>query len=396
MSLYTKSDVLEKLSTEQLSENESLEFKEKWHQEHGHSLSAIGNNNNGGWLIIGVNDKGIVCGKNREWIQKQRDQIERHISQFLEPLTTFQSFSIEKINNKHCLLIEIVNPQTRVSWNNKSYHRIGSQTKKMSPGEAKNLDLKRPGLDFSSFLYNKTIDSGLVLDFAQFLKNDNIHWTKLNADKVLSKLNIKNKNVSGILFGNFTFRVVHYDDNSEIVDQKEEQGLYRLLQKSFIQHVQSWTREKPSTLKPGSLSVTEEQPYHDSVLREILVNAVAHSTFEKYRRCVEVRLYKNRIVISNPCSAQATAFINKRFSEAHFSHNPLLINILRKAKFSDELGTGKSKIFKAMIESGRREPLFEYQKLSDDYGTWSVTVYNEQPNTNLLKLIKKFKKNVQR
>ena len=68
------------------------------------------------------------------------------------------------------------------------------------------------------------------------------------------------------------------------------------------------------------------------------------------------------------------------------------MKILRKAKFSDEFGTGKNKIFKYMIESGRREPLFEYQKLSDAYGIWSVTIYNEQPNKNFLKLLKKFRK----
>ena len=67
------------------------------------------------------------------------------------------------------------------------------------------------------------------------------------------------------------------------------------------------------------------------------------------------------------------------------------MKILRQAKFSDEFGTGKNKIFKYMIESGRREPLFEYQKISDNYGIWSVTVYNEQPNKNFLKLLKKFK-----
>ena len=44
-----------------------------------------------------------------------------------------------------------------------------------------------------------------------------------------------------------------------------------------------------------------------------------------------------------------------------------------------------------MIESGKREPLFEYQKISDDYGVWTVTLYNEQPNENFLKLLEKLK-----
>ena len=391
MSLYTKKSLLAKLLKGQISENESIELKSQWQEKHGHSISAIGNNEQGGWLIIGVNDQGKVLDKNQAWIKKQQDQAERHIDKNLEPKATVQSISLESINNRYCLFIEIINPQKAVSWNQKFYHRVGSQTVQMLPGEHKHLELKRPGLDFSKFKYNGGINPSLVIDFARFLKNSSIHWTKLSADKVLSKLSIKNKNIAGILFGDWTFRLIHYNANSEVSDQREEKGLYRLLQESCIQNIQSWTRSKPLTLRPGSLSVMEETPYPDLVLREILVNAVAHSSFERQGRGVEVRLYKNRITVSNPCSAQAVAFIKKRFSNEHFSHNPLLITVLRKAQFSDELGTGKNKVFKAMIENGKREPLFEYQPISKDYGIWSVTLYNEQPNKNFLKLLKKFK-----
>ena len=380
-----------KLVKGQISENESIELKSKWQEKHGHSISAIGNNEQGGWLIIGVNDQGKVLDQKRTGIKKQQDYIERHIDKNLDPKATVQSISIESIKEKYCLFIEIINPQKAVAWNQKFYHRVGSQTIQMSPGDHKHLELKRPGLDFSKFKYNGSIDPSLVIDFARFLKNSSIPWTKLTVDKILSKLNIKNKNIAGILFGDWTFRLIHYNANSEVSDQIEEKGLYRLLQENCIKNIQAWTRSKPLTLRPGSLSVMEETPYPDLVLREILVNAVAHSSFERQGIGVEVRLYKNRITVSNPCSAQAESFINKRFSNEHFSHNPLLINILRKAQFSDELGTGKNKVFKSMIENGKREPLFEYKSLSNGYGIWSVTLYNEQPNTNFLKLLKKFK-----
>ncbi len=269
---------------------------------------------------------------------------------------------------------------------------MGTRTEKMTSGEKQALELKCPGLDFSSFDYKGKIKASLVLDFAKFLKNSNEDWVKLSASNVLSKLNIRDKNVSGILFGDFSFRVAHYNQESELTDQDEKEGLYSLLKEDFIQHIQSWTRTKAISLVPGSLSITEEKPYPDSVLREVLVNAVAHSAFEKQERKITVELYRNRIRVSNHCSAKATAFINKKFSQGHFSYNPFLMKILRKANFSDEFGTGKNKIFKYMIESGRREPLFEYQKISDDYGIWSVTIYNEQPNKNFLTLLKKLKK----
>ena len=392
MGSYTKTVLLEKLSSQQLTESENVEFKSQWEQSYGKKISAMGNEDSGGWLMVGVDDNGRVIGKNLNWLRKQEAKIESHISEYLEPYSTVQSISIETINNKKFILIEIINPKAVVSWNEEAYKKIGSSAEKMTLGEKQELELQRPGLDFSSFDYKGKINSSLVLDFAKFLKNGNEDWVKLSADNVLSKLNIKDKNISGILFGGFSFRVAHYNQESELTDQDEKKGLYSLLKEDFIQHIQSWTRTKGISLIPGSLSVTEEKPYSDSVLREVLVNAVAHSAFEKQKGEITVELYRNRIKISNHCSAKATAFINKKFSQGHFSYNPFLMKILRKAKFSDEFGTGKNKIFKYMIESGRREPLFEYQKISDDYGIWSVTIYNEQPNKNFLRLLKKLKK----
>ncbi len=392
MNSNTKAVLLEKLSSQQLTENTNVEFKSKWHQNHGKSISAIGNEEDGGWLIIGTDDKGLLLDKSSDWVKKQEAYIENHISQYLEPNSTVQSISVENVNNKKFILIEIINPKAVVSWNGKFYKRVGSRTEEMTLGEQQELELNRPGFDFSSLNYKGKVTSSLVLDFAKFLKNGSEDWVKLSADNVLSKLNIKDKNVSGILFGDFSFRVAHYNQKSELTDQDEKKGLYSLLKEDFIQHIQSWTRTKGISLRPGSLSITEEKPYPDSVLREVLVNAVAHSAFEKREREATVELYRNRIKISNYCSAKATAFINKKFSQVHFSYNPFLMKVLRKAKFSDEFGTGKNKIFKYMIESGRREPLFEYQKVSDNYGIWSVTIYNEEPNKNFLKLLKKFKR----
>lgn len=394
MSYCAKKELLEKLSSQQAAENESLEFKSQWHEDCGKSVSAIGNRENGGWLIVGISDKGYLLENSSSWIKKQEALIESHISQHLEPSSAAQAISVEALNNKQFALIEIINPKAAVSWRGKFYKRTGQRTEEMAPGEKQELELKRPGLDFSAFEAKQPINAALVLDFAKFLKNGNEHWTKLSADNVLSKLTIKDKNASGILFGlgPFSFRIARYNKESELIDQDEKEGLYSLLKEDFIQNIQSWTRSKGISLIPGSLSITEEKPYPEAVLREALVNAVAHSAFEKREGGITVELYQNRIKISNRCSAKAAAFIRQKFSQSHFSYNPLLMKILRKARFSDEFGTGKNKIFKRMIESGRREPLFEYQKISNNYGIWSTTIYNEQPDQKFLRLLKKLKK----
>ena len=388
---YTKETLLKELFDKQLNESETVEFKEKWTRSSGKSFSAIGNGEQKGWMIIGVDDNGCLINKSIQRMKKQKQEIENHINEYLNPSATIQSIEIKTFKEKHFIVIEIMTPISVVSWNQVYYKRSGSTTVEMSPGERKQLELERPGFDFSNLKYKGDVDHSLVLDFAKFLPQDNGDWLKLGADKILSKLNIKNKNVSRILFGDFSFRLVHYKANFEVLDQTETKGLYRLLQESFINHIQSWSRKKPIALKPGSLSVAEEEPYSDPALREVLVNAVAHSAFQKHGGGIKIELYPDRIEVSNHCLLEAEAFINKRFSKDSSSSNLFLMKILRMANFSEELGTGKNKIFKYVIEDGKREPLFVYKKFSNHYGIWSVTLYNEELNKNLLSLMKKLK-----
>ena len=387
MKRYLKENLLKELFAGQLHESEVVEFKEKWSQSNGKSLSAMGNGEERGWMIIGVDDKGHLLNKDKQWIKKQKHQIESHINEYLNSSATVQSISMESFEKKYCIVVEIIPHTSVVSWNHKYYKRNGASTTEMQPEEKKQLELKRPGFDFSSLEYKGDINSSLVLDFASFLPKDNGDWTKLSSDKILSKLNIKNKNASGILFGDFSFRLVHYNNDSEVLDQKELKGLHLLLQKGFIDHIQSWTRKKPLSLRSGSLSVMEEQPYSDDALREVLVNAVVHTAFEKRGGGIKVELYPNRIKISNHCLLEAEAFINKRFSTESFPYNIFLMKILRMANFSEELGSGKDKIFKYIIEDGKREPSFEYRKMPSDYGIWSVMLYNEELNKKSFKFI---------
>ena len=378
MKRYLKENLLKELFSGQLNESETVEFKEKWSQNNGKSLSAIGNGEERGWMIIGVDDHGHLLNKDKQWMKKQKHQIESHINEYLHSSATVQSISIESFEMKSCIVVEIISHTSVVSWNQKYYKRNGASTVEMSSREKKQLELTKTGFDFSSLDYKGDINSSLVLDFASFLPKDDADWTQLHPDQVLSKLNIKNKNVSGILFGDFSFRLVHYNNNSDILDHKEKKGLHLLLQEGFIDHIQSWTRKKPLSLKPGSLSAMEEKPYSVGALREVLVNAVAHSAFEKRGGGgIKVELHPNRIEISNHCLPEAEAFINKRSSKDILPSNIFLMKILRMASFSEELGSGKDKIFKCIIEDGKKEPLFSYRKMPSNYGVWSVILYNE-------------------
>lgn len=390
--MLTRDAVLAQLQQGNLTESESLELKESWKQNHGKTLSAMGNAQ-GGFMCIGVSDKGqLICHDKNVLIDFQH-AAENHINQYLQPSCAVQSIRQEKINNHFVLIIEVINPRAVTLWNNKCYRRTGSSTTEMQPAQRRQLELKWPDLDFSSFKYEGPIDGSLVLDFAKHLSGGNGDWLGLSAAQVLSKLNLTQTNAAGILFGDFTYRLVHYDSTGDLKDQREYQGLHRVLQDDFVKNIQSWSRTQAAQLKNGSMSLQEELPYSEDALREALVNAVAHTAFEQNQRGdIKVELYVDRIEISNSCCQEAKAFIYKRFSRESFIYNPLLMKTLRSAHFVEELGTGKNKIFRYSIENGKQEPLFEYQNWSDGYGRWKVILYNKKLKPQILQTLEKLKK----
>ena len=125
MKRYTKEDLLKQLFIGQLNESETVEFKKQWRQNNGRSLSAIGNGEERGWMIIGVDDNGCLINKDIQWAREQRHQIENHIIEYLNPSATVQSISIESFEEKQFIVIEIITPTSIVSWNQKYYKRNG-------------------------------------------------------------------------------------------------------------------------------------------------------------------------------------------------------------------------------------------------------------------------------
>ena len=66
--------------------------------------------------------------------------------------------------------------------------------------------------------------------------------------------------------------------------------------------------------------------------------------------------------------------------------------LLREAGFTDELGSGKIRLFSQMLESGKREPVIDFYE-KGNYACWNVTLYNEQQNISYLNLLERFKQN---
>lgn len=397
MSSLTKEQICHNLEANKLTEvtQSAVELKSTWQQANGKDISAIANQlgNQGGWLIVGVDDTGLGLNKDHNWLTTTEQQVRGHINQYLSPTWAAVVHGV-KLSCGHVLLIEIQNPGDVVYWNDKAYKLVGTSSIEMKPDEVLYLSMQLPGADYSKTQNANPVDSAKVMEFAKTLQHvweeEKVDLQSVSSKFVLSKLGIENTTAAAILFGEFKFRVVHYNTDGDILDQREEKGLFSLLTDKFVDEIQSWTRKQSSNVVTNTTFATEEQPYTPAVLREVLANAVAHSLYQREEGNVLIELYPGRIAVTNNCALDAKLFVNKWFSRINKVHNKVLMNLLRLSRIVDELGSGKNRIFRLTIENGKREPPIEFRELGN-YARWSITLYNDQSNESLLALIERLK-----
>ena len=224
----------------------------------------------------------------------------------------------------------------------------------------------------------------------EYLPEFNIDVNTTTPQKILKKLNIIKTNTAGILFGSFSYRIVNFNIDGDILDQSEKQGLYNILSDDFVEQIQSRSRKKGTHVEGSSTTVQEEMPYPVKALREILANAVAHSLYQKNNGDIVVEIHPNKITVRNNCSPEAKLFVNKWLSRIYKPMNKHLMNTLRAARITDEQGTGKMRILRLMLESGKREPIIEFNEYNH-YCTWSITLCNDETNKALKSLAEELK-----
>ena len=241
-----------------------VDFKRSWQQAHGKDISAIANVESltKGWIVVGVNDDGTPSGHDIKWLKDTEHEVSSHIRQYLEPFWTVKSIVGEPFGEGQILLIEIENPQDVVKWNGKAYYLIGTTNSEMKEDEVMALSLRLPGTDFSKSKYSGICNASLITTFAQkvtIIADDfQIDVNSMSPNNILRKLNIFETNTAGILFGDFPYRVVHFNEDGDILDQKSHKGLYNILSDTFIEELQSRSRKKGTAVQGDSVTAPEE------------------------------------------------------------------------------------------------------------------------------------------
>jgi ATP-dependent DNA helicase RecG len=358
-------------------EGESVEFKEQWN-DHGLEALASFVNTKGGTLLVGVRDNGTVSG----WTGDDRAQ-QVIINQIVEILRVQPAVSVRQEMKKPVLVIDVKPGTTLATCRGRYFQRVGNTTREIPAEQLGRYFIAKLGVQWDSITDNYTleqIDPAAVRRFLELAKN-RLPFAREDEsiEILLQKLELirDGKITRGaiLLFGknpqaSFTSARIHmgrFRDSITIIDDKLLNGNLLSQVDAAVQLFQQYMQvryefsEKPE--KTESLSAmqrTEIWDYPIKALREAVINALIHRDYFQSGAEIQIRVYDDHVVITNPGSLPDGMTVDELRQEGHRSlpRNTLLAQVFYYGELLEKWGTGTSRMITLCRNHGIPEPEF--------------------------------------
>ena len=301
----------------------------------------------GGYVIVGVDDKGKIIGI--------RESTEEKISNYLHALNPYPTVKIHPVivDGKRVLLIEVKKSKSLIFYGNRAYIRVGRSNRPLSLDEMIERSVELTALNFDTLPspYDKHV-----------IRKEYVKWYLERRDKMrnipprgnyeenLKKLKILVKkngkyrvSYGGILF--FTDNPEEFIEGASlrIIDFRGGESI-----KIFVGPVWKIIDESYSyllkTLKLLDLRIGARREkileYPEYALREAIINALAHRNYLIHAD-VRVFIHDDKIVIRSPGSFPPGVSVEH---PEHHPRNPLLCLYLYDMGYIERYGFGIQRI----------------------------------------------------
>ncbi|WMM24315.1 ATP-binding protein [Tissierella sp. MB52-C2] len=371
-------------------ENPYIEFKEekiKSNDLAGEIVSFA--NMEGGTIIIGVSDDGIIKGVLTEDIEEKIMNICRN-NCIPNIIPIYKEISINGLKVVALTIPKGIN-KPYYTVDNKYYIRVGTTKRIASREELMRLFQASGAVHFDISPVEGTTKKDISMDLIRdyFLKynmfdlyeetEEAVDRILVNADILKEGINTKECTVGGLLI--FGRRVedklpqsgisfAHFRGNDiaeELIDKKQIVGnLPDIVEQALV--IIKNNIKTPSTIV-GAVR-EEKEIYPILVLREALVNAVVHRNYSIIGSKIRVLMFSDRIEFHSPGKLPNTVTIDKMKIGVSYSRNPFLVKYMENLRYIDQLGRGIPMIIKNMKNLGAREP--ELKEIGEEF---VLTIY---------------------
>ncbi len=283
---------------------------------------------------------------------------------------------------KKVLMIEIDKSAQPVSYRAKYYKRVGNTTREMLGEELITFFQKWSNWDTLTGEYNiDEIDEDTVNKFIKMATSNGRlrHIEDGSLTEKLEQLGVirdgKLTNAAIMLFGknpqkhfiNAVIRIVRLKDETTIIDG------------NLFQQVERAQKEINNNLKvlysidDDSFSRKTIWNYPLVALREALMNAIVHRDYFRNNVQTQIKIFDDHINIFNVGGLPEGITI-EQLENVHPSvpRNPLIVNILYRAGFIEELGSGIRRMINSLNDAGLPKPEFKEEAAGFSLFMWQM------------------------
>ena len=358
-------------------ENTEIELKQSFHsvQEIAKIISAFANTQ-GGLLILGVDDKGKIEG-----IKENPDAIQQRISNSNATIHPSPIINVEvhTIDKKKVIVIAVHKADSTVFHTVEGviYVRIESTIQKLEGQSILEFLRNRQILLFEeSIEATAKIEDLDTTKVSEYLKERNqpdylsTHSLKdfLASKKLVSfQPDLKIKSVAILFFAKdpqqfysyAQIKLVRFDGNQPIKVLAYEDAKGNLPQ--MIEHAMNFVRRfTPKEFVITGAKRTEIPALPEEAVREAIINAVAHRDYFNKNE-IQLSIFDNRLEITNP-GGLPEGMTKELLGTLSIQRNPVVYQMLKDYDYMEGIGSGISKILRAMKEKNLKEPAFLISK----------------------------------
>lgn len=338
-------------------------------------------NANGGVIVVGITDAGVIEGFNACGLKKL-NELQKVVTGYLNPSPVYECELIaiknSKNENDNILLFHIEPAINYIVRNNKDdvYCRQGDSSIKLTTNQIKSLEYERRERDFETEilfdssvedidedmieLYKKRLGTDVpteqILKARGFLreKHGQLHLTKAG-------MLLFGKNPS-LYLPSARIRVLKFEGNefkvgtemNLVKDKTFDSCLYKSVEqaKDFIgSQLREFTHLNPE----GIFETVSEYP--EFAWYEGLVNAVTHRDYSNSGEHITVKLFDDRLEIYSPGRLSGFVTLDTMMTK-RYSRNPQIARVLNEMGIVRELNEGVKRIYSEMQKYFLKEPIY--------------------------------------
>ena len=348
---YSTTELIEKII---LGEDSTIEFKREMpHRDNMADEIAAFANDEGGVILIGVDDNRVIIGLEQQELDSVENTIVEICRDSIEPTVRIFTEKL-RIDEKNLLKIEIPKSVFVHRTSNGYFIRHGSSKREMTTEQLARLIQSRSQARIIAFneqlvpnTYRRTLREPLYRRFiTEDAAEDMIEDLLLKRTLLVQEGRETRASVAGVLMCHDTPDDYLYNSFIQAVyySGKEKDANYQIDAKDFrgpldqqIIDAFKFVQKHNKVSARKEIGRIDQPQYSMRAIFEAIVNAVVHRDYSKHGSKIRLFMFTDRLELYSPGALANTVTIDKlRYSQA--TRNELLARLLSEITLDDDVG----------------------------------------------------------